>query len=900
MSARPRPAIMVVDRSSSYQAQLLAGVLAALRPADVPLVTYTWPSLGGRPAGLRELLHHARPSAVVVTPLSRTDDDERLTAVLAAFPDLPQVHIGVNRGDGSVRADNANGMRLLVDHLLGDCGIRSPLVVRGLGHHPDSDERLDSVQDQLRRRGIESVPVIDGAFEREPAYRAMHAYLATGADVDAVVALNDRSALGCIDALQAMGLRVPQDVVVTGFDNEELSLLSRPMLTTVCQNPAEQGAIAGRMLLRLRGGQRAEHCRVPVSLRVRASTSQTAAAGGLDSTAAEALWTRLSESDTGTANARAVIGCHSLADLGEHLAASLPRLGADRAALLVPDAEPGERSPAEDGAMVLQVEGGRAEVVHLVAAADVTGWVTQRLNALGDSLVLHPLAMNGEEVGFLAVEDGAEGLPEALVLDVARAVAAIRQAAQRDVAQAALLHVARHDPVTGLLNRSAFVVGADRLLERLGSEGLALCLVDVDSFKDVNTSVGHAVGDVLLRQVAARLVAVAGGHDLVFRLGGDEFAVVVRDVRTPGDAIRAAMRVVAALDEPFTQGDVRLEVEGTAGAAGYPWQATDARSLLHMADVALFRAKTDRSQTVLYTREYETEATHRVELFRALRRALAGRQFAVHYQPIVDVHGRRVTGVEALLRWQHPQRGMLGPDHFLDVAEQTGLIRPITTFVLDQAFGDCRRWLDQGLALRTAVNLSARWLADDALTGSVAALLTRHALSPDRVELEITESAAMIDPVAAQAVLTDLRLLGVDLSVDDFGTGHASLSYLSRLPVTTLKIDRSFVNGMTGDTVSRTIVRSVVDLARDLALAVVAEGVEDRCTFDALASIDRSASLRAQGFWLARPVPVEELPDVASQLAARLSAGRIGRRCPPRPRDPQAPLSAETAGGRGA
>jgi len=452
-----------------------------------------------------------------------------------------------------------------------------------------------------------------------------------------------------------------------------------------------------------------------------------------------------------------------------------------------------------------------------------------------------------------------------MVFGARRAVELKDEFTRRRVAERELLHRAQHDDLTGLLNRTAFA----EQVEAASGEGdrrLAVVLLDLDRFKEINDTLGHHVGDVLLRSVADRLRSELRDDGVLARLGGDEFAVLL-----PGcgaaDARRVAGRLLQAARRPFDVDGLILEVDGSFGVALGPDHGRSAADLLQHADVAMYAAKVDRLGVAVYSPALDEHEPERLMLYGELRRAIRDGELRLHYQPKVALRTGRVLGVEALVRWQHPRRGWLLPGMFIDVAEQTGLVRPLTEVVLRQALADCRRWRDEGLELNVAVNLSARTLLDAALPDLVGHLLREHGLSATCLELEVTESAAMQDPVRALEVLHRLRSLGLRLSVDDYGTGHASLAYLSRLPVDTLKIDRSFVSTMEIDASDHAIVRSTIDLAHNLGLRVVAEGVETAGALQQLAALGCDD---AQGYWLARPGPAEEVPSLLAQIEHRL------------------------------
>ncbi|CAN5824338.1 hypothetical protein BH20ACT6_BH20ACT6_19270 [soil metagenome] len=428
---------------------------------------------------------------------------------------------------------------------------------------------------------------------------------------------------------------------------------------------------------------------------------------------------------------------------------------------------------------------------------------------------------------------------------------------------------ARHDELTGLPNR---VLLADRanqalLVARRSGTSTALLIVDLDRLKEVNDTLGHHFGDLLLSAVGTRLRGELREADTVARIGGDEFAVLLPEVLGVDAALEVADHLAAAMRTPFDIDGVTLEMGATLGVASYPEHGRDVVRLLQCADVAMYAAKQDRRAVRVYDRGMDAFTPDRLALFGELRRAIEHDQLSVHYQPQVDMTTGRVTGVEGLVRWQHPEHGLLAPDEFVPLAEHTGLIRPLTWSVLKLAASECRRWRAAGLDLTVAVNVSVRSLLDEDLVCELGSLLTNVGLPPAALELEITETTVMADPERSLAMLAELRRLGVGLSIDDYGTGQASLAYLNRLPVDTLKIDRSFVVAMLGSDNDAAIVRSTIELAASIGLAVVAEGVETEQTWRWLAELGCDA---AQGNWLAPPVPADSVPDIVRRLERRL------------------------------
>jgi diguanylate cyclase (GGDEF)-like protein len=402
------------------------------------------------------------------------------------------------------------------------------------------------------------------------------------------------------------------------------------------------------------------------------------------------------------------------------------------------------------------------------------------------------------------------------------------------------------------------------LLERLqaaladpkGEAPLALLILALDRLREIRNTLGHQSGEVVVRELAERLAALLGEKDRVARLRGDEFAVLL-----PGADARLAQQVgltmLKALEAPFVVEKLSIEVGGRVGIALAPAHGRDAEVLLRRADIAVAAAKEDYSGCLVYSAECDPYDPLALSLLGELRRALEADQLMLHYQPKVDLRSRSVIGAEALLRWHHPKRGPIGPQQFIPLAEQGGLIRPLTRWVLKEAVGQCHAWQQQGRALPVAVNLSARNLLDPHLADEVAGLLESSHLAPGDLLLELTESAVMADPIHSAATLRRLKDQRVKLSIDDFGTGYSSLTYLRTLPVSELKIDKSFVLGIKGDSDEDTvIVRSTTDLGHNLGLSVVAEGVESNRTLELLTSFGCDA---AQGFFIARPMSGQAL-----------------------------------------
>jgi diguanylate cyclase (GGDEF)-like protein len=426
-------------------------------------------------------------------------------------------------------------------------------------------------------------------------------------------------------------------------------------------------------------------------------------------------------------------------------------------------------------------------------------------------------------------------------------------------------HQALHDPLTGLPNRRLI---HDRIRQaimggRRSGRPLAVMLIDLDRFKEINDTLGHRTGDIVLREIGGRLAGLLRETDTIARLGGDEFAVLLPEVPDVAAAIQVADKILKALEAPFVLDGLSLDVDASIGIALYPDHGLDVHTLMQRADIAMYVAKEAHTSCELYTAERDRNSTRRLALLGELRRAIDRGQFLLHYQPKIDMRTRRVAGVEALVRWQHPRHGLMQPDEFIPLAEHTGLIKPLTLHVVDRALAQCRQWQSMGLEVPVAVNLSVRNLQDVNFPEEVGELLQKHEVHPELLELEITESAIVVDPTRALAVLGKLTGMGVRLSLDDFGTGYTSLASLKRLPVRQVKIDKSFIVNMVVDHDDDIIVRSTIELARNLGLQVVAEGVETEDIFERLAGLGCDL---AQGYYLREPVSAAELTNWLAAL----------------------------------
>jgi len=417
--------------------------------------------------------------------------------------------------------------------------------------------------------------------------------------------------------------------------------------------------------------------------------------------------------------------------------------------------------------------------------------------------------------------------------------------------------MAFYDAITALPNRNLLYDRLQAAIQdsRRTGKMLALLLMDLDHFREINDTLGHRRGDLLLQQLGERLGKAIYDRDFVARLGGDEFAVLLRELSARDDVFIAVGKITKALEPFFVIEDVPIALETSIGIALCPEHGKDADTLIQRADVALYAAKKTGRGHALYAQELDPYSPQRLALMAELRDAIERNQLVLYYQPTINLATRTVFGVEALVRWRHPERGVIPPDQFIGPAEQTGLIHPLTRWVLETAMQQCVGWLQAGLDLMVSVNLSARNLLDQKLPKTVASLLRASGVAPHRIRTEITESAIMTDPAGAGEVLAKLHGIGLRLSIDDFGTGYSSLNHLRKLPIDEIKVDRSFVSGMNANDDDAKIVRSTIELAHHLGLEVVAEGVETPEVLNRLVEMGCDA---AQGYHFSRPLPADE------------------------------------------
>jgi diguanylate cyclase (GGDEF)-like protein len=420
-----------------------------------------------------------------------------------------------------------------------------------------------------------------------------------------------------------------------------------------------------------------------------------------------------------------------------------------------------------------------------------------------------------------------------------------------------ILRLAYQDTLTGLPNRALF---NDRLtqataLAKRRDMPLSVLMIDLDRFKYVNDTLGHAAGDEVLCEVGKRLRTVLRESDTIARLGGDEFAILLPDADA-GMVMRVVYKILQALEAPIQLGEQWLDVGGSAGIASYPQHSDDPGTLMRYADMAMYVAKRNNSGSAFYDPNLDDTRRDHLSLLGELRRAVEKNELLLYYQPKIELLTNRVVGLEALVRWQHPDRGFVPPSEFIPFAERTGYIKVLTQWIIEGAMRQCGRWVEQGIWLETSLNISARDLVNAELPNRIHDAMQTYRVPPELVCLEITESGFMDDPMRALQTLTRLNALGTKLSVDDYGTGYSSLAYLKKLPVGEMKIDQTFVRNMILDSDDLVIVRSTIELGHNLGLKVVAEGVEDKATLDKL---NQFGCDLAQGYYISRPLPPEQV-----------------------------------------
>lgn len=450
------------------------------------------------------------------------------------------------------------------------------------------------------------------------------------------------------------------------------------------------------------------------------------------------------------------------------------------------------------------------------------------------------------------------------------AIAYLRDSTDRKNFEESLRHQATHDRLTGLPNRWLFQLQLKQALLRIERNRLqvAVLFLDLDNFKTVNDTFGHQAGDTLLIQAGQRIQSTLRKSDVLARMGGDEFAVLLPDIESPDQAVSVASKILKYLEEPFELSDQRVYAGGSIGIAYYPTDAQDGETLLRYADMAMYQAKqSGRGNYVCYSAELNRRAHEDMQMYTRLKAAISDRSLSLHFQPQVRMHDAGVIGAEVLLRWNDGQLGQVPPGRFIPLAEKTGLIQPLSDWVLEAACEHLAAWQRRGMPIRLAVNISAYQFMHGQLADKVRELLVRTGVQAHWLELEITESVAMSQPQMAKERIQALAALGCSISLDDFGTGYSSLAYLKDLPIDKIKIDQSFVQDINEDPGDDFIVQTVIAMAHNLGLSVIAEGVETQAQSERLALYGCQT---CQGYYYYRPMPLQEFEQLLSRKRASI------------------------------
>ncbi|MGB9151181.1 MAG: EAL domain-containing protein [Burkholderiales bacterium] len=502
--------------------------------------------------------------------------------------------------------------------------------------------------------------------------------------------------------------------------------------------------------------------------------------------------------------------------------------------------------------------------------------------------IFQPILVEGKPAGMLYICSSLKPLYTRLLVFAGAAILIVMGALAAAVlmlkgmrrtlskAEQDLNYLAMFDPVTSLPNRNALNTRITQAVARAArlNTGLAVLFLDLDNFKIINDTLGHDAGDELLHDVALRLTNGLRGADSVFRLGGDEFTVLIEDMPESASAGVIAKNLINALQLPFNLKNHDVYVTTSIGISHYPEDSHHFKTLLKNADTAMYHAKSrGKNNFQFFSADMNSKAQKRLEVETSLRRALENNEFEVHYQPQVDQRTRGVVCMEALIRWRHPERGLVSPGEFIPVAEETGLIVPIGAWILKQACLQCRDWHKAGFSnLKMAVNLSGKQFNQENLTGQIAEILRETQLDPSYLELEITESAIMETSNHAVDILNQLRQMGLSLSIDDFGTGYSSMNYLKRFPISKLKIDRSFVMDIPGDKEDGAITEAIIALAKALNIAVVAEGVE---TVEQAEFLLKRQCYLVQGYFYSKPLPAYLASAFLAESSISMSTPRL-------------------------
>lgn len=498
-------------------------------------------------------------------------------------------------------------------------------------------------------------------------------------------------------------------------------------------------------------------------------------------------------------------------------------------------------------------------LLGLPLSANGAGLIMQNIDEFISSnyrMVNNEISIGNRDKEFMVFQSSAVGVVEngnlIRVWGTTRDISATRQNLHR------LEYFANHDPLTSLPNRSLLLRTMDEALSNSSTDRcMALLLIDLDRFKEINDALGHAAGDIVLKQLGPRLeVELGDTAGMVSRLGGDEFAIFLPRIRNRQHAVVWAHRFLDSICQVFEIEGFATEISASIGVALYPDHAEDASTMLRYADVAMYHSKHRLRGVSVYDQSYDSHTPKRLALMGALGTAIRENQLCLHYQPKIDLDTRKISGVEALIRWNHPKMGFIPPSEFVPIAEMSSFIYAMSSWVMEETIKQCAEWLEKGIHVYSALNLSARNLMDDRIVTDLSRLLRKYNLPGSYLEIEITESTLMSDPERSLAALEKISAQGVSLAIDDFGTGYSSLAYLKRLPVKVLKIDGSFVQNMLEDEQDAIIVQSTVQLAHNLGLKIVAECVETEEVFEHLRDLGCDD---AQGYFISKPMESKEI-----------------------------------------
>jgi diguanylate cyclase (GGDEF)-like protein len=583
----------------------------------------------------------------------------------------------------------------------------------------------------------------------------------------------------------------------------------------------------------------------------------------------------------------------NLSDTDEIIATALAEtrslLACDRAELAMPIGSSGVRSRLTGDDPIAREFGELSAFEQMVIGEGSTLLVPNGSSKLPDSneyrdLIATPIQLGDIGTGVVTVANhsgqtatfDAEDvrLFEALAANLSTALTSSQRLDRLRLEVAAREHQALHDSLTGLANRTLFAQWVSTALERRRHDQLvAVMLLDLDGFKDINDTLGHHTGDAILKEVAGRVLAAIGPDRLAARLGGDEFAFVIPAAYSADEVLVTARAVLDSVSRPIATDGLVLELRASLGVAMSPQHGSDPATLLQRADVAMYSAKSSKRGVVAYDREIDQNTKRRLILATELRMAMDAKELEVWYQPVANMDTGEISSLEALLRWRHCDYGSISPEEFIPVAEQTGLIEPLTWWVLETALRELHMWRRDGYEINMAINVSARSLLGPEVVERLGRLLNDVSVPPASVSLEITESLMMVDPDLSERVLMQLSELGVRIAIDDFGTGYSSLSRLKRLPVQTVKIDRSFVLNMHADEGDEAIVRATIELAKTMGHLVVAEGVEKQETWDRLQALGCN---QVQGYLVAAAMPASECrPWLRSRQPPKMAPVRL-------------------------